>query len=326
MPPTDTPQSKASGKSSATPLSVAIIDLGTNALRFELYSIISSPENPSGYLPTRIRAERFVVRLGSRVYQTGKLNAQAKPIVNDIFRQISIDLASIPNVLVKAVATSAFRVAADAAEYLEELKSISGITIQIISGQKEAELIASGVTAYEPVLESPCMLIDIGGGSTELSLCLNRQIQASASLPLGAIRCHEEFLHRSPPSPESIKALREKILEQLKALPEKFTSLQAKELVGSSGTARTISELFGEQVVLSSSALLEMCSRILPLSLDEIQKLPGMTEPRADVIAAGILVLNTTADFFQIKNIRISKYSLRHGLLNLAIQEQLARR
>ncbi len=290
------------------PQHVAVIDLGSNAVRFEVYDLL-----PSG--SQLIHRERKVLRLGNGVFEKRRLDPQSVQAAFEFFADCRKVLDELSVARINAVATSALREASDGEDFLRTLTADFGITFRIISGLEEAQLIAKGILSNESGLNGTSLLIDIGGGSTELSRCEGGCVVAAQSVPIGAIRCHQSFLKSNPPAQQGIASLREYTAEVLCASDPALRAHQFESFVGSSGTVRTIAALGTPTTEIKLDSLNALIERMQPLDFAGLCAIPGMESNRADVALAGAIALSEILTFFGGAALRVSTYSLRHGLL-----------
>src|SRR4051794_25043244 len=162
---------------------LAIIDLGTNSVRFDVHQISSSSLKP-GLSEKRLHREKLMVRLGQNVFTRGKLDPAAMARTVEAFRSFSRTLRDLKVDRVLAFATSALREASDSTKLIERVRARTGIELRVISGVEEARLIALGFLANTSPPEERFGLIDIGGGSTEVSIIKNKETLHSTSFNL----------------------------------------------------------------------------------------------------------------------------------------------
>ncbi|MEO5970726.1 MAG: hypothetical protein ABIQ95_12440, partial [Bdellovibrionia bacterium] len=171
---------------------IGIIDLGTNSVRFDIHSV--TPPGEAHLL----HREKLMIRLGEGVFLDGKLDPHAIRRAVHAFMSFKNTAERFQVEKIVAFATSALREAKDAVHLIDRIRQKTQIEIRIISGEEEAKLIALGILSHES-FKGRYGLIDIGGGSTEISICHNKNILNSASFPLGAARLQQVFLKTSPP-------------------------------------------------------------------------------------------------------------------------------
>lgn len=294
-------------------LRFGIVDVGTNAVRFEIYELIEG-------LPQRIYQLREVFRLGDTLAHNNRINHAAIGGLLKAFLEFQNITAKAEVVSIRAVGTSVFRQAVDAEQLCLQVLEASGITIEIISGKREAELIVQGILAFEQALPSKCLFVDIGGGSSEISALRNEAVLFSESIPLGAIKAQKQFLKSLPPQAEDNDKLRERIQTLLKEVPWQLLPIETKTAVCSSGTARALTLLAGNSS-FSTEWLKSLVKTLYPMDLAQIRAVAGMKEERSDIILAGAILLEEILKQTKIDTIQVSDFSLRHGLLVESIKE-----
>src|SRR5208337_2187945 len=191
------------------PFPNAAIDIGANTLR-----LLIGCDNKGKLI--RLSAARAVTRLGRDITKKGILNQDSieKSIRSLVDFKASIEKYKAYNTI--AVGTSALRDAANSLEFIEAVKARTGIHINIISGDKEAELTVLGILGNAPELSMPAVITDIGSGSTEWILCDTASaIAAKSSLQIGALRLHERFVHSDPPAQTEIDNIKNEVFESV---------------------------------------------------------------------------------------------------------------
>jgi len=269
---------------------VAIVDLGSAAVRFLLAQIRPT----SGY---RILAqERVPTRLGAGAPGTLSRVAIDRTLraVHRFFARYSPQDQG-PRIV--AIATSAVRDARNRERLLDPLRRDEGIEVQVLSGRDEARF--GVVAALESLSFTRGVVADLGGSSLQLSRVRRGRVISTASLPLGAVRTTRRFLKHDPPTPRELRALRAEIRGQLAAaLP---LAERGEELVGLGGTVRTLASIHlranpGERkhrhgLVLQQSAVTAVRERLEALSSRGRRKIRGLKAERADIILAGAMVI-----------------------------------
>lgn len=289
---------------------VAIIDLGTNSVRFDVHSLAETGK------AKLLHREKLMIRLGQGVFLKGKMDpAAVERAVEaiELFKQIATGLRVRKIV---AFGTSALREAADSGKLLQSVKARSGIEIKVISGREEAKLIAQGILANESMPKGRYALVDIGGGSTEISVCRGQEILRGDSFPLGTARLQQVFLKRSPPRDGSVSQLRAYISNLLE---QKMTSGKwphCDTIIGSSGTVRALARLINKKGdAYSVKDLSELVTDMVKMNTTQLLEVPGMEAKRVDMILAGALLLEEAAKAVGAKKIVPTEYSLRDGII-----------
>lgn len=309
-------------------MAVGIVDLGTNSVRFAIY-------DENGAIPLCLYKRKLMLRPGEGVFETGRMKRSNLKRLASAFSKFSRRCATFHCSEVLAVATSAMREAKNSRELIRKVKRQSGIHIRVITGQMEAQLIARGIFAYEPPPWRSGLLIDIGGGSTELNEISKGQLKKSVSLPLGAYRLRQIFL-RHPfqrelgPRLLEISEMRQHIQQILAT--EFQPNQHLSRGLGSSGTIRAVARLIHprrskkratvrRKLSFTSRDLRRLVERIELLSRKDLRKIPGMEKRRLEIIVTGSILLLEIMDFFGIERISTSSSGLRDGLLAWALEK-----
>ncbi|AAM03537.1 TPA: Ppx/GppA family phosphatase [Methanosarcina acetivorans] len=299
---------------------VAFIDIGTNSVRLLLVRI-----NPNGsYQP--LTKQKETVRLGEKEFIDRILQPQAMERAAVVCKKF-VELARAYGAEeVIAVATSATRDASNKVQFLEMLKKEAYLEVCPISGIEEARLIYLGVSSGLRLGYSKALFIDIGGGSTEVSIGDQNQHYFLHSFNLGAIRLTNMFL------PDETGPVSEERYEQIKAYIRRKSANIIKELsryrigcaVGSSGTIENLAKIAfvylrkaGHESFekLEYEDLKKIVRAMCALPLEERRKFPGINAQRADIILAGSAIIETLMEELELPEITVSKRGLREGLL-----------
>jgi exopolyphosphatase/guanosine-5'-triphosphate,3'-diphosphate pyrophosphatase len=303
-------------------LRLAIIDLGTNSVRFDVHQI--GPKNQVRLL----HREKLMVRLGQGVFTEAKLNPEAVRRTLLAFSSFQRTAAEFRIDRMVAFGTAALREAADGARLLKLIREKTGIDLRVISGIEESRLIARGILNNETLPKGSFGLIDIGGGSTEISICRGGKILFGNSFSLGTARLQQVFLRASPPKTipgtgeDPIDHLREYIRRALttKMLAERWPKVP--KLIGSSGTVRALARLTkkGKNTkTIDHGDLKKLVRQMETMTTTELLGLPGMEPKRVDMILAGAILLEECMNVTGAKKVVATEYSLRDGIL----EEQL---
>ena len=299
---------------------VAFIDIGTNSVRLLLVRI-----NPNGsYKPLTIQKES--VRLGDKEFIDRILQPEAMQRAVIVCKKF-VELARAYGAEeVIAVATSATRDASNKVQFLEMLKSEANLEVCPISGNEEARLIYLGVSSGLRLGDSRALLIDIGGGSTEVSVGDNKQYYFLHSFNLGAIRLTNMFLpeETGPVSMERYSLIKAHIRRKAMLVIKELSRHRINCVVGSSGTIENLARIAfvylhktGQENYdrLGYEDLKTIVGSLCALPLEERRKFPGINSQRADIIIAGAAIIETLMEEMGLSEIRVSKRGLREGLL-----------
>lgn len=304
---------------------LAAVDIGTNSIHMVVVRII--PELPAF---TIVEREKDTVRLGDRDPDTHNLKPEAMERAISTLHRCR-ELANTLNAeQIIAVATSAVREAPNGRDFLQRVEAETGLVVDLVSGQEEARRIYLGVLSGMEFNNQPHIIIDIGGGSTELILGDSQEPRSLSSTKVGAVRLSAEFISTDPISNSEfyylqayIRVMLERAVDDLKAnlKPGEFP-----RLVGTSGTIETLAmiharEKFGmipnplNGYQFSLKDLRETVNRLRRMNNAERAAIPGMSDRRSEIILAGALILQEAMSLLGTENLTICERSLREGVI-----------
>jgi len=307
---------------------LAAIDIGTNSFHL----IITEVDTETGNFKILGR-EREIVRLGS---SSSDMKYLARDAANRGIKTLKRfkALSDAAGADIRAIATSAVREALNRDEFIKQVKDEIGIKIEIASGYEEARFIYLGVLQSLPVYNETILLIDIGGGSTEFLVGEKRGILYDNSLKLGAIRLTQRFFTDGEYVNSAVKDCRKFIRGTMNPVTRQIGKYEFGTVVGSSGTILNIAKLIsygknGEEETrlnnfsFSRDELGEAVEKILEAdSIKKKSKLPGIDADRADIITAGALILEQLFKELKIKQMTVSEYALREGVIFDTIEKK----
>lgn len=304
---------------------LAAIDVGTNSIHMVVVRI--QPTLPTF---TIIAREKATVRLGDRDKETGKLTPEAIRRAMDALQRCQGIAKTLNAEDVIAVATSAVREAPNGREFLQQVEAELGLAINLISGQEEARRIYLGVLSGMEFDRQPRIIIDIGGGSTELILGDGHEPRSLSSTKIGAVRLTAEMVNSDPISNHDfnclqsyIRGMLERPLEELQA---HLDPTESPRMVGTSGTIETLATIHAREKLgvtptplngyqFSLRDLRELVNRLRKMTYAERAALPGMSERRSEIIMAGALILQEAMTLLKMDSIAICERSLREGVV-----------
>lgn len=304
---------------------MAAIDVGTNSIHLVIVHI--DPSLPAFNIIAR---EKDTVRLGERDPETGELTPKAMKRAMDALRR-GRDLAESFNAeAIIAVATSAVREAPNGHEFLHQVREEIGLSVNLISGEEEARRIYLGVLSGMEFGKLPHIIIDIGGGSTELILGDGDDPRILNSTKVGAVRLTNEFITTDPISELEFTKLQAYIQGKLeRSIDELVSHLQPGErprLVGTSGTIETLATIYAYDtfgtvpmtlngVTMSLGELKRIVERLRKTTRAERLEIPGMSDRRAEIILAGALILQEAMTILNAECITVCERALREGVI-----------
>lgn len=293
---------------------ICLIDLGSNSVRFVIAEV---EENGSYHL---VYQKKESVRLSEGMWEANRLTDTAMERTIATLKGLAHMAEAMDCVEIYAIGTAAVRLASNGLEFLDRVKLETGIEIRPISGEEEAYLGYLGVV--NTISLSDFVLFDLGGASVELTLVKDRKQKESISLPIGALTLTGEFQNDGQMTEEELKKLRKHIRTFLKPLHWlKNTKLP---LVGIGGTVRNIAKvdqrsqnypvprLHNYKVKLSRFH--ETYNLIGSKSLQERKKISGLSSERADIIMAGLTVVDEILGYTNAPHLIVSGCGLREGL------------
>ena len=303
---------------------VAAIDIGTNSTHLLVASVDTNLRTFN-----IIQAEKSTTRLGERDPDSGELTAAAMQRGHETLRRFR-DLAISHDVeQIVTAATSAVREAPNGRDFLQQIKDGLGIDVDLVSGSEEARLIYLGVLSGMSFGDRPHLLLDIGGGSTELILADGRDARALTSTRVGAVRLQRDFVKDDPIPPQRRLFLQSFIQGSLEPAVDKVHRRirpgEIPALVATSGTATAIGALAASEddrpplrmhgYRLSRQRLDRVVDRLVAMTPEQRRELPCLNDRRAEIIVPGALILQTTMQMLDVDELLLSERALREGLI-----------
>ncbi len=297
---------------------VAAFDCGTNSLRL----LVADLDLAAGKSHDVVR-EMQIVRLGQGVDRTGRI---AEASLQRVFTAVEGYMEQVRELDVAQIrfcATSAARDAENAEEFVAGIRERVGVEPEVLVGDEEARTSFAGTIRDLPPLPEPLMVVDIGGGSTELILgSRDGSVEAACSLDIGSVRLNERHLHSDPPSKQEIAAAVEDIDATLDA--SSVDPALAEAVIGVAGTVTTIAAgVLGLQTyerelihrsVLRPDAVQGLVAQLLTMMVEQRKALGYMHPGRADVIGAGGLILDRVMRRTTVGSVLVSEHDILDGI------------
>jgi len=294
----------------------AAVDIGSNSVRLKIARLQAG----------RLRAlheDREVTRLGEGVFSSGFLTPESMAETIKVLRRFHRTTQQIVTDTVRVVATSALRDARNSQAFIEWVRSATGWRVEIVSGVEEARLIHLGLISGSRVDRVPALMMDLGGGSCELTVSHRGHIRDAISLPLGAVRLTNEFLRHDPARKGEINRLQGFVTREVNRIVKRVGSARVSNVIATSGTAAALAAVAGhmrhgrnrQRMMVSRAEMSRIAHRLARLPVIERRKIEGIGPRRAEIIVAGAIVYHELLDRLRLKGFRYSPLGLRDGVL-----------
>jgi exopolyphosphatase/guanosine-5'-triphosphate,3'-diphosphate pyrophosphatase len=290
---------------------IAAIDCGTNSIKLLI-----------GELPQVMVRESRMVRLGQGVDTTGLLDEAALARTFAAIDEYAALIREYDVERLRFCATSATRDASNASVFIDGVRHRLGVTPEVLSGDEEAALVFEGAVSHlrAPVAE-PVLVVDIGGGSTELVLG-GREPEAAVSTDIGSVRLHERHLHDDPPTPDQVAACLADIDRHLDGCSVPLED--ARSVIGTSGTIKTLAAgmldlpFYDRDAIdgveLGADRTGAYVEGLVAMTVAARRAIPSMHPGRADVIGAGALIWSRVLTRSRVSSYRVSEADILYGI------------
>ena len=301
---------------------LAAVDVGTNSTRLLVADVAG------GAIVATHAREMVITRLGRGVDRAGRFDPDALARTLAVLAEYAETCRRLQVTRRRVVATSATRDAADRRAFLDGVRDLLGVDAEVLTGEAEAALTYRGATA-DLSGEEPTLVVDIGGGSTELILGDGASARAMVSLDIGCVRLFERHLRSDPPAAAEVVALRADVAAHLDGVAAVVDPAAADRVVGVAGTVTTVTALalgLGSydprrihRSTIAAADVAATADKLAAVTVAERAAMPVMARGREDVIAAGALLLDELVQRFQIREVIASEADILDGaLLGLA--------
>ncbi|MBL7911734.1 MAG: phosphatase [Bacteroidia bacterium] len=300
---------------------LAVIDCGTNTFNLLIVEFNSQKKY------SKVFNSRIPVKLGQGSINKGFIGDEPFKRGVDAMKILNHEISKYNVSKILAFATSAVRDADNGKQFVEEVKRQTNIDVEIINGDREAELIYLGNKAAVDLNDNVSLIMDIGGGSNEFILANNKGLLWKQSFPIGAARMLEKFSPSDPITLKEIADIKEYMKVQLAPLIEAAKEFMPMELIGSSGAFDSVveiihGELNGEPISetktcydINMNDYLHVSKLIKHSTLEERKNIKGLVAMRFDMIVISCLMIDVVIKAFNIPQMRVSTYSLKEGAL-----------
>jgi exopolyphosphatase / guanosine-5'-triphosphate,3'-diphosphate pyrophosphatase len=312
---------------------LAAVDVGTNSTRLLVADVAG------GVIVAEQAREMVITRLGKGVDRSGRFDPAALARTLEVLSGYAEACRRLGVGRRRVVATSATRDAADRQLFLDGVRELLGVEAEVLTGQAEAAAtylgaIAGGVRGGQTEARAdaaglrgdrPTLVVDIGGGSTELISGHGAAARAMVSLEIGCVRLFERHLHSEPPTAAEVAALRADVAAHLDRVGEVLDPAAAERVVGVAGTVTTVTAIaLGLEAydpwrihlaTVDAAEVAAAAAKLAAMTVAERAALPVMARGREDVIAAGALLLDELVQRFQIQQVVASEADILDGVL-----------
>ena len=291
---------------------LAAVDLGSNSFHLEIGRVVGRQIYP-------LDAVREVVRLGGGLTADKRIDRATQARALESLAKLAERLRGFPRQAVRAVGTNALRVAKNAPQFLREARQVLGFPIEVISGREEARLIYLGVAHALPIAAHRRLVVDIGGGSTELIIGTGFEPQLTESLYMGCVSYSLKYFPEGRIDKGRMKAAELAARQELAGIVRAYRAAGWDEAVGSSGTARAMENILRENGFapdgLTREGLERLRSLLIRHEAADPGKIAGLRPNRAPVLPGGVAIMCAAFDELGLEAIKVSDGALRHGVL-----------
>jgi exopolyphosphatase / guanosine-5'-triphosphate,3'-diphosphate pyrophosphatase len=297
---------------------VAAIDIGSNSIR-QIVADVSS----DGAIQV-VDEMKAAPRLAAGLSTTGALSDTSIRAAIEAIERMATLARQLGAERIDAVATSAVREASNASAFLSETQRQTGLRVRVLDGDEEARLSFRSAVAHFDMGVGRTVVVDIGGGSLELALSAEGVIERLSSFPFGAIRLTEDFLEDGV-TPKAVRKLRRAVRDGIRdELPRR--DWRGAQLIGSGGTFTNVAGIhLARQGIMTAQSvhaahipradLEHILDTLIDMTPDERRTTPGLNPERADIIVAGIAVAAEVIRRVEARELVVSRYGIREGLL-----------
>ncbi len=300
---------------------IAAIDVGSNSIK--LLVARRDAAEPGHW--TEILREKEMVRLGQETLVSGSLSEEAMADgIDCLARYAALARAAGASAII-AVATCAVREAANGDDFVKRVRKETGLRLNVISGEEEARLITRAVRSELPPSCDPLLVLDIGGGSTEVVVAKGDRILLAESLDLGAVRLTDLYVSSEPLAAKDERRLRRAIRSRLARLRKPVRKAKIKTAAGTSGTILAVAAIAGElsgrspagtgHRALERKDVARIAGLLGKATARQKIRIPGLEADRRDIAVAGAILLEELLRAFDVETLLVSDRSLRDALV-----------
>ncbi len=292
---------------------VAVIDVGTNSARLLVADVAGEKVSP-------VERRSRVTRLGRGVDLSGRLSTEAIEDACEAVGEYVTAYQELGAEIVDAIATSAVRDAENGSAFIAELRERFALSARVLGGEEEARLTYLGATSEQAPAE-PTLVVDIGGGSTELVVGTGTEFSFHASLQAGVVRHTERHIASDPPTAVELESLATDVRSLIESAVGGGVEARAGIAVAGTPTSLAAVEMGLEPYdparvhghVLPLPSIQRMLSQLASIPLSQRVEIPGLHPDRAPTIVAGVVILVETMRAFGLERIEVSEHDILYG-------------
>jgi exopolyphosphatase/guanosine-5'-triphosphate,3'-diphosphate pyrophosphatase len=296
----------------ARPEMLAAVDLGSNSFHLLVGRVVDGQIYP-------LDTVREVVRLGAGLTAEKRIDRATQARALEALGKFAERLRGFPREAVRAVGTNALRVAKNAPQFLKEARQVLGFPIEVIAGREEARLIHLGVAHSLPAASLRRLVVDIGGGSTEIIVGTGLEPELTESLYMGCVSYSLRYFPEGRIDKPRMKAAELAARQELAGIVRAYRALGWQEAVGSSGTVRAIEAILRENGWSAEGVTREGLDRLRGLLIKhekaDPDRIAGLRPGRVPVLPGGVAILRAVLRELGIEALKVSEAALRHGVL-----------
>jgi len=291
----------------------ALIEIGSNSIKFYM---IDNKKNI-------LFDENSITKLGKSLNKENLLSTESMKLSLKVIKKYYNKAIKYNASKIDIIATMALRKAKNSLEFSKKVKNITSIDLEIISGEKEAQLSYLATISSIKNLPQNFIIFDTGGGSTEFIFVYNKNISKKISIDIGSVTLTENYLNNINIVDKEILGLLKKYIKKTLKYSLNLKNKEYKTLIGIGGTVTTISainhkmEKYDSEIINNSKISLKEINKQIKLfsnfTLKEREKIIGLQPKRADIILAGALIVETILEIFNIDQLIVSDRGLRQG-------------
>jgi exopolyphosphatase/guanosine-5'-triphosphate,3'-diphosphate pyrophosphatase len=295
-------------------LKLAAIDIGSNSIKL----VVVEAQTSDSFAV--LASDRQVIRLGQETLVNGHISGEAMQRAIEWLQRFRATAETHGAEKIAAIATASVREANNSGDFIRKVEQETGLRVEVLSGLEEARLI--GLAASQGCTEKgvASLNIDVGGGSTEVSIFRDGEPLKLVSLKLGAVRLTDRFIRSDPPARNELDEMLSEIRVSLEGLVRELHEQSWDYTTATSGTAVAIRAALnhiapGAAITIAVPQLKQLNERLAALSLADRQTVAGLSPQRADIIVAGGFVLEALMTALGIESLRVCDWSLREGVI-----------